>query len=340
MTGAPRRRRCDAAGLGRVCPATELDLKPFAVVLAEAFTDRRVLDDADQSAHAVAPSDLLALGVGSTGVRDADLVDAESLAGQLGRDLGLEAEPILLDLDRLDDLAPEHLVARLHVGQVQVGEHVRQQRQALVADRVPEVQHPVRPARQEPRAVDDVGDVGCQRLDEVVVLGRVVLEVGVLDEHELGGGEREAGAQRRALALVVVVEHDADTLVGHTDEQVAGAVGRAIVDDEDLGDPRRFEHALDERHDGRVLVVAGHDDGEATTLMTRHEETRLLPGAGRWPLRHAWVHPPRGHPCGPSSDRPSGSPAIRRAVRARACPDDGGPRTCPATPRSGRVGTA
>ena len=127
------------------------------------------------------------------------------------------------------------------------------------------------PARHEARAVHDVGEIGGERLDEVVVLGRVVLEIGVLDEHEVGGGEREARAQRSSLALVAILQHDADTLVGDADEQVTGAVGRAVVDDDDLGDPWRFEHALDQRDDRRLLVVAGHDDSKATTLWTRHE---------------------------------------------------------------------
>ena len=129
----------------------------------------------------------------------------------------------------------------------------------------------MRPAGHEARAVDDVGDIGGERLEEVVVLGRVVLEIGVLDEHEVGGGQREAGPERGSLALVAIVQHDPHALIGDTDEQVPGAVGRAVVDDDDLGDPWRLEHALDQRDDRRLLVVAGHDDRQATTLWTRHE---------------------------------------------------------------------
>ena len=55
------------------------------------------------------------------------------------------------------DLAAEHLVAGLHVGEVQVGEHVRDSGQQPVADGVPEVEHAVRLAGQEARAEDDVG---------------------------------------------------------------------------------------------------------------------------------------------------------------------------------------
>ena len=47
--------------------------------------------------HAVTPGDLLALGVGAAGVRDADLVDPAALARHLGRDLGLDAEAFLVE---------------------------------------------------------------------------------------------------------------------------------------------------------------------------------------------------------------------------------------------------
>ena len=106
-------------------------------------TRARELGDAPHRPHAVAPADLLALGVGAAVVADAHLVDPAAGPGHLGGDLGLEAEAVLLDVDRLDHLAAEGLVAGLHVGQVQVGEHVRQHVQEAVADGVPEVEHAV-----------------------------------------------------------------------------------------------------------------------------------------------------------------------------------------------------
>ncbi len=52
----------------------------------------RVRDDAEQCAEAVAPTDLLAVGVRAAGVADPDLVDREVEPGDLGGHLGFDAE--------------------------------------------------------------------------------------------------------------------------------------------------------------------------------------------------------------------------------------------------------
>src|SRR4029450_5647820 len=87
---------------------------------AHALARRRVLEDAPDGPEAVAPPDLLALGVGAAAVADPHLVDTPfGVGGNLGRHLGFHAESVLLEVDGLDDLAPGHLVAGLHVGEVQ-----------------------------------------------------------------------------------------------------------------------------------------------------------------------------------------------------------------------------
>ena len=65
----------------------------------------------------------------------------------------------------------------------------------------------------EPRAEDDVGLVLDDRLDELGILLRVVLEVGILDDDDVAGGVSEAGAQGGPLALVAVVEDDLQVAV-------------------------------------------------------------------------------------------------------------------------------
>ena len=132
--------------------------------LAQAPPRRRVPHDAVDRADAVLPPDLLALGVRAARVRDADLVDPPARGRDLRGDLGLEPEAVLLDLDRLDHLTPERLVTGLHVGEVQVGEHVRRGGEQPVADRVPVVEDAVRATGEEPRPVDHVGVAGEQRL--------------------------------------------------------------------------------------------------------------------------------------------------------------------------------
>ena len=115
------------------------------------------MQDAPEGADAVAPADLLALVVGAARVGDADLVDRAAELRDLGRDLRLEAEAVLFDRDALEHLAAEDLVAGLHVGQVQVREHVRERGEHAVADVVPEVEHAVGLAADEARAEHHVG---------------------------------------------------------------------------------------------------------------------------------------------------------------------------------------
>ena len=178
---------------------------------------------------------------------------------------GLEAEAILLDLDRLDDLAAEGLVARLHVGEVEVGEHVRQQRQEPVAERVPEVQDPVRATRQEPRAEHDVGPAG----DRGARAGRPY-SAGSYSRSASWTMTNSAVAAAKPVRSAAPLPRLRSWRMTRTRgssatpaEHVGGAVGGAVVDDDDLGGPRGRQHPVEERGDGRRLVEAGHDDRQA-----------------------------------------------------------------------------
>ena len=110
----------------------------------------------------------------------------------------------------LQNLPPEDLVARLHVGEIQVGEHVRAERQDVIADRVPEVQHAMRLAARESRAIDHVGQAVDDRLDQLRVLLRIVFEVGVLDDDYVASRFGEPSAQRGALPLIDGMEERPD----------------------------------------------------------------------------------------------------------------------------------
>src|SRR5581483_11437298 len=79
-------------------------------------------EDVPDRRHPVAPADLLSLGVGPAGVGDRHLPDPGPRLRQPRRDLGLETEPVAREHQRLHQRGPHHLVAGLHVGQVQVGE--------------------------------------------------------------------------------------------------------------------------------------------------------------------------------------------------------------------------
>src|SRR5262245_8824767 len=241
-------------------------LRPAArrPTLASASAQQVVLDYAPDGAHAVPPTDLLALAVGAAGVGDADLVDAAAELRHLRRDLRLEAEAVLLERDALEHLAAEDLVADLHVGEVHVGEHVREGGEQAVPDIVPVVEHAHGGAAGEARAEDHVRLAGEDGLDQAWVVVRVVLEVGVLHDHEVPAGGLEARAQRGALAPVArLVDHARDPRLDLVAQDLAGAVARAVVhhDHLEVAD-RRSEHRVDDALDRVPLVEAGDHDRE------------------------------------------------------------------------------
>ena len=102
-----------------------------------------VFENAPQCSDAILPTDLLALLVGSTSVRDSYLIDAGPQPGDLRSDLRLEPESIFFNHNLLNEVAAEEFVAYLHVSEIEVREHVGEERQELVPHGVPEIQDPV-----------------------------------------------------------------------------------------------------------------------------------------------------------------------------------------------------
>ena len=92
----------------------------------------------------------------------------------------------------------------------------------------------VAPLAGEARAVDDARLAPHDRRQQLGPVLGVVLEVGVLHQDEVAGHVGETGADGRALAPVGLVHDDAHGAVGELAEHVAGAVGAAVVDDDDL----------------------------------------------------------------------------------------------------------
>jgi hypothetical protein len=201
---------------------------PVQPAAADPPDDGGVADHADGCPHAVAPADLLALGVGAPAVGDADLVDPPAAAGNLRGELRLDAEAVLLDGDAFDDVAAEALVARLHVREVEVGEHVGQQRERPVAERVPEVQDAMGSAAEKARPEHDVGDAFLERFEEHVVLAGVVLEVGILDDDVLAGDSRESAAQRRPFATIALVGHNVEAWIAELGNEIGEHLRSAV----------------------------------------------------------------------------------------------------------------
>src|SRR5579864_1973714 len=226
-------------------------------------------DQGPQRAEPVLPGDLLAFVELAAVVGDRHLVDAIAATKDLGRDLRLEVKAVGDDRDAVEDLAVEELVAGLHVRDRRVVENVGDQRQHPVTDPVPE-QH-VLSLAGEAASVDNLGLATEHRVQELRPILRVIFEVCVLDEDQVTPRHRQPGPDPCTLALVDVVAEDAHGRVLERGQDLVGAVGRAVVDDNDLEFHRETDltHTPNDLGDGRALVEDGHDHREEAVLGAR-----------------------------------------------------------------------
>src|SRR5262249_4532546 len=219
--------------------------------------EQPVADDAEERLKSVFQTDLLALFVGAPRVADRDFVDPPgwvAMPGDLGGHLRLKAEAVRFELQVGQHLAAEDLVAGLHVREIEVGEHVRQRGQGLVGHVVPEIQHAMALA-DESRAINDVGPPLQDRLEQPRIFRRVIIQIGVLHQDALAGGVAEALPQRRALALVALLEEDADVAAFQLAQDAVRAVLAAIIDQDQFLRDRHRLHAPNYFANPALLVV-------------------------------------------------------------------------------------
>ncbi len=110
-------------------------------------------------------ADFLAFLVGAAVVADGGFVDLGLTLGELDGNFGFESEAVRPDGDALQQRSAEGLVAGLHVGKVQVGDHVAHGGEHPVGQRVPVVEHPAFPGGQEAGAEYGVGAAVEQRAE-------------------------------------------------------------------------------------------------------------------------------------------------------------------------------
>ena len=75
---------------------------------------------------------------------DRELVDAQLAAAHLRRDLGLDAEPVLAQVERADDARPQRLVTGPHVVQRGVEQHVGDEAKKAISHQMPKEVRPQR----------------------------------------------------------------------------------------------------------------------------------------------------------------------------------------------------
>lgn len=103
--------------------------------------------------------------------------------GYFGRYLRFKSKPIFLQLDGSQDLFLEHFVARPHIREIQVGQHVGHESEEFIADCVPEEQHAVRPSLKS-RTIDHIRHALLDRFNQPKVVLRIILKISILNEHQ------------------------------------------------------------------------------------------------------------------------------------------------------------
>jgi len=198
---------------------------------------KAILHNAPNSADAVFPIDLFAFGVGAAVVGDGDFVNADAFFGELGCDLGLEAEAVFLDGDGLQNFPAHGFVAGLHIREVQVGEHVGHEREELVPQGVPKIQHAVLLRPNKARSKNRIGLAAQNGMQQDRILCGIIFQVGILDNNHIRCRLRDSRSQRRALALVFLVMKDTQPGIRIFDtlQFLPSAIRRRIVHHNQLG---------------------------------------------------------------------------------------------------------
>ena len=128
---------------------------------------------------------------------------------------------------------------------------------------LPEVFAPL-PVREDRNRIGDVPDTAGERLHLPHLRGEVVPAphiVGIEEGDPLTPGRADPGVSRSAHSLVIPVNHSDPVPVGF--QGLAGAIGGAIVHDDDLAVPELLaENAFDGQGDKGRPVVRGDDHTE------------------------------------------------------------------------------
>ena len=137
-------------------------------------------------------------------------------------------------------------------------------------------------AAQKTRTEDHIGAAIKDRLEELAVITRIVFEVGVLNKNDVAGDFSESAAQRSAFPLILCLKQDPQVAevdevgaiesrgerfarileLDHFLENLASAVSRTVIDEDNLFTKLCFDDAAQDFVDGGFLVVNGNDDGQ------------------------------------------------------------------------------
>jgi hypothetical protein len=208
--------------------------------------------------------------VAARAVTHRDLMDAVAGAAGAGQDLGVHEGAERGDRHGFDDVAPEDLERAVDVAHAQVEEQVHHS-PPQPCDDAPA--HGIAARRAIARHHVEAVGVG----EELRELGEVELEIRIAEEDQLTPRLAQARTQRRAVAAIRGVAHQAQPLALAALHQLGGAIAAAVVHHDHLEvglEPRRERHHRVEEHLDVSLFVEGREhEGESRR---RQESGRAL----------------------------------------------------------------
>jgi hypothetical protein len=134
----------------------------------------------------------------------------------------------------------------------------------------------MRSTRLKAGSIDHIGSVIEKWLEEKRILGRVVLEIGVLHDDKIGGCMREATSQCSPFAMVTFVSQDLDTRIRNCCQNRPRTVRRSIIDNDDFLNNWRSKNLFDERKHGPLFVVTRDDDTQTPVDLLGSHRKNLL----------------------------------------------------------------
>ena len=221
-----------------------------------------MLNNHINSSHAVTPSYLFSLFVRSAIIGNADLENSGAGFCYLRGNLGFKPKPVLLNGNAVQEFAAKHFVTCFHVSEIQVCKHVGQQREKPVSHHMPEVNHPMRPAAQEPGTEHNIGMILENRCKKYGVLTRVILQVRILNDDQVAGRCLETRTQSCSLAKVALLQHELmDPPMGLRFKKFPRSIGRSVIHDDDFNvlDRCRADRIY-HNFDRRSLIVTRDND--------------------------------------------------------------------------------
>ena len=105
---------------------------------------------------AILPVDLLSFRISPAVVRDSHFVHSTAFTGKLRDNFGFNTKTIFFYLNRFNDRGMERFVARFHVRQINIGQHVGEHGQKLVAHHMPEKKDAMWSCTQESGTKDSI----------------------------------------------------------------------------------------------------------------------------------------------------------------------------------------